>query len=159
MSNSRHYFILHAAPFYLSLSTSGLFILSKRALYCQFYLHCELKQLILPDLKYMKRLAPRSWAFSAFSVCKCSRMNVCRVSLHKTCSCEISLICSYLQWFSVALPLLTALEFSCLLVMLLSSKPSPIDHLFFRSLYCYILPLSTCTSCVHSVYIYNMQIC
>lgn len=81
----------------------------------------------------------------AFSVCKRSRTTVCRVSLHKTCSCEISLICSHIQWFSVALTLLTALEFSCLSVILLSSKPSPIHHLFFRSLYCYRLPLSTYT--------------
>ena len=88
--------ILHAAPFYLSLSMWGLFILSKRVLYCQFDLHCELNQLILPDLKYTKSLAPRSWGFFAFSVCKRSRTNVCRVSLHKTCSCEISLICSHI---------------------------------------------------------------
>lgn len=58
----------------------------------------RIKKLILLNLKYLKRLAAQSWVFFfffAFSICKHSRMNVCRVSLHKSGSCEISLICSY----------------------------------------------------------------
>lgn len=154
MSNNFCSFILHAAHFYLSLSMWGLLILSRRVLCCQLYLHYELK-LILSDLKYTKWLAQRSWVcldffFLSQSVSVIELISAEHtVSLPQSFSSESSLTCFYLQQFSIPLMSLTAVDLSCLLVMLLSSKPRPLSPLFLRHFfiffaYCYRLPSSTC---------------